>query len=52
MGKLVKINSSLVIKNSKDMNEYLKPMSRDIFLFSAKIANTYKLKDKGPLLKL
>lgn len=52
MGKLVKINSSLVIKNSRDMNEYLKPMSRDIFLFSTKIANTYKLKDKEPLLKL
>ena len=52
MGKLIKVDSSLVIKNSADMNEYLKPMSRDIFLFTTKIGNTYKLKDKTPLLKL
>lgn len=52
MGKLIKVESSLVIKNSADMNEYLKPMSRDILLFTAKIGNTYKLKDKAPLLKL
>lgn len=52
MGKLVKVDGSLVIKNSKDMNEYLKPMSRDILLFTTKIANTYKIKDKIPLLKL
>lgn len=52
MGKLIKVDSSLVIKNSADMNEYLKPMSRDIFLFVTKIGNTYKLKDKTPLIKL
>ena len=52
MGKLIKVDSSLVIKNSADMNEYLKPMSRDIFLFVTKIGSTYKLKDKTPLLKL
>ena len=52
MGKLVKVESSLVIKNSNDMNEYLKPMSRDILLFTTKIANTYKLKNKLPLLQL
>lgn len=52
MGKLIKVESSLVIKNSADMNEYLKPMSRDILLFTTKIGNTYKLKDKAPLLKL
>jgi hypothetical protein len=52
MGKLIKVDSSLVIKNSADMNEYLKPMSRDILLFTTKIGNTYKLKDKTPLLKL
>ncbi len=52
MGKLIKIDSSLVVKNANNMNEYLKPMSRDILLFTTKIANTYKLKDKMPLLKL
>ena len=52
MGKLIKVDSSLVVKNATDMNEYLKPMSRDILLFTTKIANTYKLKDKMPLLKL
>lgn len=52
MGKLVKVDSSLIIKNSMDMNEYLKPMSRDILLFTTKIGSTYKLKDKIPLLKL
>ena len=52
MGKLIKINSSLVSKSANNMNEYLKPMSRDILLFTTKIANTYKLKDKLPLLKL
>ena len=52
MGKLIKVDSSLVVKNSADMNEYLKPMSRDILLFVTKIANTYKLQDKIPLLKL
>lgn len=52
MGKLIKVDSSLVVKNSADMNEYLKPMSRNILLFITKIANTYKLKDKLPLLKL
>ena len=41
-----------MVTNSLDMNEYLKPMSRDILLFTTKIANTYKLKDKAPLLKL
>ena len=52
MNKLIKIDSSLMVTNSIDMNEYLKPMSRDILLFTTKIANTYKLKDKAPLLKL
>ena len=52
MGKLVKVDTSLIIKNSMDMNEYLKPMSRDIFLFTTKIGNTYKLTNKLPLLKL
>lgn len=52
MGKLVKVESSLIVKNSANMNEYLKPMSRDILLFTTKIANTYKLKDKVALLKL
>ena len=52
MGKLIKVDSSLTIMNSADMNEYLKPMSRDILLFSSKISGTYKLKDKTPLLKL
>ena len=51
MGKLVKVETDLVIKDV-DMDEYLKPMSRDIFLFSSKIASTYKLKDKMPLFKL
>lgn len=52
MGKLIKVDSLLVTKNTADMNEYLKPMSRDIFLFITKIANTYKLKNKIPLQKL
>lgn len=52
MGKLVKIENTLAIRKSADLSEYLKPMSRDIFLFSTKIGNTYKLKDKIPLLKL
>lgn len=52
MNKLVKVNSSLVTKSANNINEYLKPMSRDIFLFTTKISNTYKLKDKVPLLKL
>ena len=52
MGKLIKIDSSLAVKNANNLNEYLKPMSRDILLFTTKIANTYKLKDKTPLLKL
>ena len=52
MGKLIKIDSSLIVKNPMEMNEYLKPMSRDIFLFTTKIGNTYKLKDKTPLLGL
>lgn len=52
MGKLIKVDSSLLVKNANNMNEYLKPMSRDILLFTTKIANTYKLKDKLPLLKL
>lgn len=52
MDKLIKIDTSLIIKNTQDMNEYLKPMSRDIYLFTTKIANTYKLKDKAPLLSL
>ena len=52
MGKLIKIDSSLVVKDANNMNEYLKPMSRDILLFTTKIANTYKLKDKIPLLKI
>lgn len=52
MSKLIKIDSNLIIKDSKDMNEYLKPMSRDILLFNTKIANIYKLKNKEPLLNL
>ena len=46
MGKLIKIDTSIAIKNNRDMDDYLKPLSRDIFLFTSKIANTYKLKDK------
>lgn len=52
MNKLIKINTSLIIKDKADMEQYLKPMSRDILLFTTKIANTYKLKDKNPLNKL
>lgn len=52
MNKLVKVDGSLMIKNTADINEYLKPMSRDILLFTTKIGSTYKLKDKLPLLKL
>ena len=50
--KLIKIDSSLIVRDRKDMNEYLKPMSRDILLFTTKIANTYKLINKEPLLNL
>ena len=52
MGKLIKVDSSLIVKDAANMNEYLKPMSRDILLFTTKIANTYKLKDNLSLLKL
>lgn len=52
MGNLIKINSSVIVKDQKNMDEYLKPLSRDIFLFKTKIGSTYKLKDKNPLMKL
>ena len=52
MGKLIKIDGALAIRKTADLNEYLKPMSRDILLFSTKIGNTYKVKDKMPLMKL
>lgn len=47
--KLIKIDSSIILKDSSSMNEYIKPMSRDILLFSTKIASTYKLENKAPL---
>ena len=50
--KLIKIDSALAVKSELNMNEYLKPMSRDILLFTTKIANTYKLKNNEALLKL
>lgn len=52
MDKLVKIESNLAIKNEIDMNEYLKPMSRDISLFDSTISGTYRLKDKTALLNI
>ncbi len=48
MADLIKIDKSLIVKTPQELNEYLKPMSRDIFLFSSKIANSYRVKD--PLL--
>lgn len=52
MGKLIKIDSGLTVKRTSDINEYLKPLSRDILLFTTNIGATYRLKDKMPLFKL
>lgn len=48
MSNIVKINAP-VLKSPASMEEYLKPMSRDILLFTTKIADTYKLPDKTAL---
>lgn len=50
--KLVKVSQNLVIKNEKELDEYLKPFSQEILLFTTKIANTYRLTDKKPLLEI
>ena len=50
--KLVKVDQNLVIKNEKELDEYLKPFSQEILLFTTKIANTYRLIDKKPLLEI
>ena len=50
--KLGKVDQNLVIKNEKELDEYLKPFSQEILLFTTKIANTYRLIDKKPLLEI
>ena len=48
MGDLIKINE-LAVSSVKDTDELLKPLSRDILLFSTKIAGIYALKDRKPV---
>lgn len=48
MAGLVKINE-LAVSSVKDTDELLKPLSRDILLFSTKIAGIYSLKDRRPV---
>ena len=46
---LVEVRANIATKGIKGMEEYLKPLSKDIFLFSTKIAGTYRIKDKSGL---
>ena len=52
MGDLVKIDYSVALKSNLDLDELIKPLSKEILLFSTKIAGIYKLQDKTPALAL
>lgn len=45
MGKLIKVDQNLQIKNTDDINDLIKPLSKDIFLFTTKISNTFRAKN-------
>ena len=46
---LVKVNASVILSGKGQLDEYIKPLSRDILLFETKIGATYRLKNKEPL---
>jgi len=52
MKGLVKVDTDLVVKNEDKLDDFLKPFTSEVLLFTTKIANTFKVADKLPILNL
>lgn len=52
MGKLIKIDAELALSEEKKGDDLLSPLSKDIYLFTTKIAGHYRLVDPSPFLTL